>query len=188
MYSMLGLIEIAPRCSGPSPGRQVKSRQLAQRDVDLARGAAHAEVADLPATNSSGQVLALDELQEAALGVGRRHARPWRAARRRSPAPRRRRGRPCTMTCCTGALVRISTPSARAELAIACGHAAVAVLGEAPGAERAVDLAHVVVQQHVGRARRMRAEEGADDAAGGLGALERVEFEPVVRAGRPTTA
>ena len=25
MYSMLGLIEIAPRCSGPSPGRQVKS-------------------------------------------------------------------------------------------------------------------------------------------------------------------
>ena len=64
--------------------------------------------------------------------------------------------------------------------AIAARHAAGAVLGEAPGAERAVDLAHVVVQQHVGRARRMRAQERADDAARRLGAFERIELEPLV--------
>ena len=39
-----------------------------------------------------------------------------------------------------------------------------AALGKPPGAERTVDLAHVVVQQHVGRAGRADAEEGADDA------------------------
>ena len=37
-----------------------------------------------------------------------------------------------------------------------------------------------MVQQHVGRAGRAGPEEGADDAARGLGALERVELEPFV--------
>jgi hypothetical protein len=72
----------------------------------------------------------------------------------------------------TAALVRISTPSARAD------DAAGTSLCEAPGAEGAVDLPHVVMQQHVGRAGRARAQVGANDAARGLGALERVELEP----------
>ena len=59
-------------------------------------------------------------------------------------------------------------------------HAARAVLGEAPRAEGTVDLAHVVMQQHVGGAGRAGPEEGADDAAGGFRALERIEFEPLV--------
>jgi hypothetical protein len=37
-----------------------------------------------------------------------------------------------------------------------------------------------VMQQHVGGAGRAGPEESADDAAGGLRALERVEFEPLV--------
>ena len=59
-------------------------------------------------------------------------------------------------------------------------HAAGAVLGEAPGAKRAVDLAHVVVQEDVGRAGRTRAEERADDAAHGLRRLQRFALEPLV--------
>ena len=51
------------------------------------------------------------------------------------------------------------------------GQPARAPLVEAPGAVSAVDLAHVVVQQDVGRARRARAKKGADDAAGGEGGL-----------------
>ena len=56
-----------------------------------------------------------------------------------------------------------------------------AVLREAPGAECAVDLAHVVMQQHVRRARRTRSQERADDAARRLRALQRVELEPFVQ-------
>ena len=41
-----------------------------------------------------------------------------------------------------------------------------------------------MVQQHVRRARRARAEVGADDAARGLRALERVELEPFLKLGR----
>ena len=60
------------------------------------------------------------------------------------------------------------------------GDRAGAAAGKAPGAEGAVDLAHVVVQQHVGGARRAHAEEGADDARGRHGGLEHVGLEPLV--------
>ena len=52
--------------------------------------------------------------------------------------------------------------------------------GKAPRAERAVDLAHVVVQQHVGRTRRAHAEERADDAGRRHSRLEHVGLEPPV--------
>ncbi len=59
-------------------------------------------------------------------------------------------------------------------------HRTGAAFGEPPGPEHTVDLAHVVVQQHVGRAGRADAEEGADDAAGRHGRLERLGLEPLV--------
>ena len=51
---------------------------------------------------------------------------------------------------------------------------------EAPGAERAVDLAHVVVQQHVGRARRPHAEKRPDDPRRRHRRLEHVGLEPLI--------
>ena len=174
---MLGLIEIAPAVQRALARQAREVGQARQRDVELARRAADAEVADR-LHELVREVLLVDELQEAALRIGRRHDHLGRGTRRRWPARRRRRGRPCTITLSTAALVRISTPSARADDGDRRRHAARAVLGESPGAERAVDLAHVMVQQHVGRARRTRAEVRADDAARRLGALQRVELEP----------
>ena len=60
------------------------------------------------------------------------------------------------------------------------GDRARAAAREAPRAEGAVDLAHVVVQQHVGRARRAHAEERADDARGRHRRLQHVGLEPLV--------
>ena len=62
------------------------------------------------------------------------------------------------------------------------GHAdgAGAAAREAPGAEGAVDLPHVVVEQHVGRARRAHAQERADDPRGRHRGLQGVGLEPLV--------
>src|SRR5438132_13114686 len=57
---------------------------------------------------------------------------------------------------------------------------AVTALGEAPRTEHAVELAHVVVQEHVRGARRARTEQRADDAARRLGAFQRLALEPFV--------
>ena len=51
---------------------------------------------------------------------------------------------------------------------------------QAPGAEGAVDLAHVVVQQDVGGARRPHAEERADDARRAHRGLQHVGLEPLI--------
>ncbi len=59
-------------------------------------------------------------------------------------------------------------------------HAAGLVFGKAPGAEGAVNFAHVVVEQDVGGAGRARAEKGADDAAGRFRPFEGVGLEPVI--------
>ena len=52
---------------------------------------------------------------------------------------------------------------------------------KAPRAELAVDFSHVVVQQHVGRARGPDAEKGADDARSRHRRLERVGLEPLIQ-------
>ena len=52
--------------------------------------------------------------------------------------------------------------------------------GESPGAERAVDFSHVVMQQNVGGARRAHAEECADDSRGGHRGFEDISLEPLV--------
>src|SRR5678815_4111700 len=51
---------------------------------------------------------------------------------------------------------------------------------KAPRPKRAVDLAHVMMQQHIRRAGRPWPEKGADDSAGGLCRLERIELEPFI--------
>ena len=60
------------------------------------------------------------------------------------------------------------------------GHAAGAALRQAPRSERAVDLAHVVMEQHVGGAGRSDAEKRADDARGRHRRLQDVGLEPLV--------
>ncbi len=51
---------------------------------------------------------------------------------------------------------------------------------EAPGAERAIDFAHVVVKENVSGAGRTNAEERADDARSGHGGFEDIGLEPLV--------
>src|ERR1700677_1092744 len=60
------------------------------------------------------------------------------------------------------------------------GDGASAAAAETPGAESAVDFAHVMVEQNVGGAGRTNAEESADDSGGGHGGFERVGFKPLV--------
>ena len=59
-------------------------------------------------------------------------------------------------------------------------HRAGAAARQSPRSERAVDLAHVVVQQHVGRARRSHAEKRADDPRRRHRRLEHVGLEPLI--------
>ena len=71
---MLGLMDTAPRYgSGASPsGQRREVRQFAQRDVDLARRAARAEVLD-GRDKFIREIFRLDELQEGALRVSGGH-------------------------------------------------------------------------------------------------------------------
>ncbi len=154
--------------------------QAVERQVDLAGRAAEAEAPHL------GLEVRLQRARPAA-APGTCAVRPcWRARRaprspRRSRARRPWHGRPGPLICATGASVRISAPRCAGGAGDGLGHAARAALGDAPGAEGAVDLAHVVVQQHVGRARRAHAQEGADDARGRHRGLERLRLEPALQ-------
>src|SRR5258708_6439018 len=49
-----------------------------------------------------------------------------------------------------------------------------------PGAERAINLSHVMVQQNVSRTRRANAQKSADNARCGHCSLERVGLKPLV--------
>ena len=55
-----------------------------------------------------------------------------------------------------------------------------APFGESPRSERAVDFAHVVVEQHVGGARRSHTLKRADDARGRHRRLQHVGLEPLI--------
>ncbi len=55
-----------------------------------------------------------------------------------------------------------------------------AAAAESPGAEGAVDFAHVVMQKNVGGAGRADAEECADDAGCGHRGFERIGLEPLI--------
>ena len=51
---------------------------------------------------------------------------------------------------------------------------------ESPGTERAVNLAHVVMQQNVGGAGRAHAEKSSDNARGRHGRLEHIGLKPLI--------
>ena len=181
MYSTPGEIEIAPRRCAPGAGQAREVGQAVEREVHLARRAAAACSGAPPRGSRVEQLPGSDQLQERAVRVDARD----HDARRRSPRRSRAR-RPSARPSFDhdrarrGASVRISTPASRAAPAMAIADRAGAAAREAPGAERAVDLAHVVVQQHVGRARRAHAEERADDPARRHRGLQHVGLEPLV--------
>ena len=172
-------MEIAPRRCGPAPGQAREVRQRVEREVHLARRAA--------------ELVALDVLDE----VGRQLA-SRRPASGTSGADRRSRARPsASISSPFSSTTPVAWPfltSDAARPAPRCGSRrrpraprrdgvrdrAGAAAREAPGAERAVDLAHVVVQQHVRRARRAHAQERADDPRRRHRRLEHVGLEPLV--------
>ena len=82
--------------------------------------------------------------------------------------------------CFTGAFSWISAPNCRADDGDRFRHAAGAAFGQSPRPEGAVDVAHVVVEQHVGGAGRSHAEERADDPGGGHRRLQHVGLEPLI--------
>ncbi len=116
-YSTLGLIEIAPRRCGPTPGQAGEVRQLGEREIHLARRAAEPEAANL-LDEVGRQLLALDELEERAPRIeagdddGRVISSPFSST---TPVARPSLHEHLR----TGASVRISAPNARAALAIA---------------------------------------------------------------------
>ena len=181
------LIEIAPRRAFASSGDRVarvpqkrELRQRVEREVHLARRAAEPEIARSSSTSSSGRSLRLDELEERAPRVesGYHDRRANLVAVREHHAGRA--AVPDDHAFDVRVRADLRAEARAAALAIDSLIAPVPPFWKAPGAERAVDLAHVVMQQHVRRARRARAEERADDAARGLGRLERVELVPLV--------
>ena len=136
----------------PSPGRQVKSGRRSTARLTLPD-----EPRNLKRRTSCLELRVerarLEQVEERDRRVGRDEDDVGLdlLADSRATTPVARPSR--TMIRATGASVRISAPSARAARAIAFDDAAGAALRDAPGAEGAVDLAHVVVEQDVGRAR-----------------------------------
>ena len=103
-------------------------------------------------------------------------------ARRRSPrSVTTPTARPAsTMTSRTGLCVRTSTPRDSRRPRHRLGDGAHSADGVAPDAFLAVHLAEHVVQQHIGRARRVGARIVADDAVEPVGGLDRRALEPAV--------
>src|SRR5947207_2675023 len=60
------------------------------------------------------------------------------------------------------------------------GNGAGAASAESPGAEGAIDFAHVMVQENVRGAGRADSEKGADDSGGGHGGFEDVGLKPLI--------
>ena len=178
MSSIDGENEIAPRRCSPTPGQGGEVRQPVDGHVHLAGRAAELEPADL-GLELGVQRARFDELEERPVGIERAQDRvgadllavleddPDRTAvLRQDPLDRgfepdlgpERAGRVAD---------RVADPAGPA-------------LRDAPGPERAVDLAHVVVEQDVGRARALDALVRADDPGRGHRGLERIRLEPLV--------
>ena len=165
-----------------APCSRRRARSRSRRADAVRRRAAHvksgsASSARFTLPDEPRNLIALDALDELVRQLLRAHQRQERQARvdarghdvavdlvavLEHDAARRRSLR--TTIRATRRSVRISTPASRAARRSRSEIAPVPPRGEAPRAERAVDLAHVVVQQHVGRAGRAHAEERADDA------------------------
>ena len=159
-------------------GAAGKVRQAVHRQVDLAGAAAVAEALEV-AGELRGQVSLPDQLQEGAAGVttGEYGAGRELAAVGQDHAP----GGPLfNDDLGDRGLGADGGAGGDGGAGDGFGDGAGAPAGETPGAEGSVDLAHVVVQKHVGRAGGTHAEHGADDAGDAHGRLEDVGFEPLV--------
>ena len=153
--------------------------QLAQGDVDLARRAARAEVLDR-GDKFIGEMFRLDELQEGALRVGGGHhnfgiefVAVFEGDTHRASV--------FDLDLLHACVDSDLHPKRFRRVQDGAADSAGAVLGKTPGAERAVDFAHVVMEQHIRRPWRARTEERADDPAGGFGAFQRVGLEPLFK-------
>ena len=174
--------EAAVVVDGVGQGRE--DRQPVEREVDLGRDAAEPHPLDV-VDEVRGQLAGVDEVEERAPRVerGDHHRGPeLGAVLEGDPDGPALAGE--------HRADRRAEPDLRAEglggPGQHLGEPAVAALVERPRAEVAVVLAHLVEQQHQPGARRHRADLGADDAGGGVEALDRlvleVVLEPVRRA------
>ena len=170
---------MAPRRCGADPGERGELGQPVERQVHLARRAA---IAIAPQVVGELGRHVLERRPGDRRSVSGRGSTSTTRASSSSPfsstTPCARPSR--TRIRDTPASVRISTPACARRRGDGVRDGAGAALRQSPGAEGAVDLAHVVVQQHVGRPRRSHAEERADDARRGHRRLEHVGLEPAI--------
>ena len=162
----------------PGTGNRGEVGQRVERQVHLAGGALEPVAADR-LDELAGQLLRVEHPEE---GAARIHARGdlvgehLLAALEHHPG-----GLPTARQDALDAGVRADLGAeapggARERLGDGAHPAAL----ETPRPGGAVDLAHVVVEQHVGGPRRGDAQEGADDAARRHGGLQGVGLEPAV--------
>ena len=173
-FKGVGAVHVAEH-QGAVGRNAVECRQAVQRDVQLARRAANLEVLRL-LNHRWRQVAFIEALQEGALrvqvgnhqlgpvlgAVGKRH--PGDAPALDDDAMH------------VGVADDLAAEGAQAR-GQRIGHRAHAAPGETPGADVAIDLAHVVVQQHVGGSRRVHPQGRADDAAARQVRLDDVGFK-----------
>ena len=175
---MDGQNEIAPRRCSPSPGRQVKSGN---------RSTARLTLPELPRNlkrrTSSSNAGSSEPGSTRSMNVRRESTELRTAPGLDLLAILEGDARRATVLDDDPGDRRLH-PDLRAERAGSAadrvGDAAGPALRDAPGPEGAVDLAHVVVKEHVGRAGTPDAEVRADDPAGAHRRLERVRLEPLV--------
>ena len=170
---------MAPRRCAPGPGQAGEIGQRVEREVHLARRSAEPVAPHARRRNSAGSSRAPTNWRNVRRGST---LDSTTSASSSSPvASVTPTARPClTRMPATGASVRISAPASRAAPAIACEMAPVPPLRKTPRAKRPVDLAHVVMEQHVGGAGRPHAQERADDARRGHRRLQDVGLEPLI--------
>ncbi len=153
-------------------------RQAVERDVHLAGGAAHLEM--LHAMDEvAGKRILVDELEEGALdvGIGDDEAGAQFVAVRQHDAG----GPPAARQDLCDLRIRADrTAGGKERAGEGLRHRAHAAARIAPGADRAVHLAHIVVEEDIGRAGRHRAERGADDARERQIGLDDVRLEILV--------
>ena len=171
-------MDTAPRRCAPGPGTAGEVRQRVERQVDLARRSAKLVAPDV-GHELVGQVLGADHAHERQVRVD---ARRDDLARQVVAVVEHDADR--------GRVLDDDLRDARVRADLGAGFARGAGDGvgdragpsarESPRPERTIDLAHVVMEQHVGGPGRAHAEERADDARGGHRRLEHVGLEPLI--------
>ena len=178
MYSTEGEIDIAPRRCGPGPGHALEVRQTIERHVHLAGRAAVLEAVDV-FEKVGGKMFGFDEFveREARIDAGGNCVGVNFVAVGEDDAF----GFAVFDNDFRDGGLRANFDSGFAgRVADGVRDCAGAAARESPGAECAVDLSHVVMEQNVGGARRAHAEKCADDARGRHCCFEHVGLEPLI--------